>query len=63
MTFNLNPQKNQRHETALRSQLAMLRSRYDSGAVPPPVYAIIYAIETEIAWLEHQREQCEGAAR
>jgi hypothetical protein len=42
---------------ALCERLAMLRSRYDDGAVSPPVYAVIRAIETEIVWLEHRRVQ------
>jgi hypothetical protein len=31
----------------------MLRARYDGGAVPPPVYAVIKALETALAWHEH----------
>jgi hypothetical protein len=36
----------------LRLQLAMLRARYDHGAVAPGVYAAIRKIETDISWLE-----------
>jgi hypothetical protein len=39
----------------LRSELALLVARYDSGAVSPAVYAVIRAIESDIAWLEHRR--------
>jgi hypothetical protein len=38
----------------LRAELAILISRYDSGAVSPAVYAVIRAIESDIAWLEHR---------
>jgi hypothetical protein len=34
---------------ALRAELAMLRARYDSGAVPPGVYAAIKALEAALA--------------
>jgi hypothetical protein len=37
----------------LRSELAMLRARYDHGAVSPEVYVVIRGIELELAWLEH----------
>jgi hypothetical protein len=36
-----------------RSQLAMLRARYDDGAVSPAIYRVIRQLETEIAWYEH----------
>jgi hypothetical protein len=35
---------------ALRSELAMLKARYDSGAVAQGVYAVIREIESAIAW-------------
>jgi hypothetical protein len=38
----------------LRAELALLVARYDSGAVSPAVYAVIRAIESDIAWLEHR---------
>jgi len=38
----------------LRSELALLRARHDSGAVSSAVYRVIRAIETDIAWAEHQ---------
>jgi hypothetical protein len=41
---------------ALRSELEWLRSRYDSGKVSPAIFAVIKAIEHEIAWIEHCRE-------
>jgi hypothetical protein len=49
------PENQPRYEHALRAQLAMLRARYDDGAVSVPVYAVIRAMELEISWLEHQR--------
>jgi hypothetical protein len=42
---------------ALRGQLMVLRARYDSGAVSPAMYAVIAAIETDIAWAEHRASQ------
>jgi hypothetical protein len=38
----------------LRSELAQLRARHDSGAIAPGVYAVIREIETQIAWAEHR---------
>jgi hypothetical protein len=38
----------------LRTELSYLIARYDSGAVSPAVYAVIRAIESDIAWLEHR---------
>jgi hypothetical protein len=38
----------------LRDELARLKARYDSGAVPMPVFAAIRQIESELAWLEHR---------
>ena len=38
----------------LRRNLAMLRARYDDGAVSPAVYRVIRAIETELAWRQHR---------
>lgn len=37
----------------LQEQLAYLRARYDSGAVPLGVYAAIKELEKTISWLEH----------
>jgi hypothetical protein len=55
MTYNSDlPGNQQRFVAALRSQLNSLRARYDCGAVAPSVYAVIVALETEIAWTEHQ---------
>jgi hypothetical protein len=45
----------QEHEAALRSQLAALRTRYDHGAIPPCIYTVIYEIEVELGWLQHDR--------
>jgi hypothetical protein len=39
--------------TILRHDLALLRARYDTGATQPGVYAVIRALEVEIAWIEH----------
>jgi hypothetical protein len=39
----------------LRSELALLRSRYDAGAVPLAVYRVIRGLEVELAWLEPAR--------
>jgi hypothetical protein len=47
--------QDQQHEAALKSQLAALSSRYDTGAVSPAVYIVIRAIEIEISWLQHNR--------
>jgi hypothetical protein len=38
----------------LRFELAVLRARYDDGAVSPAVYQIIRQIESDIAWAEHR---------
>jgi hypothetical protein len=38
----------------LRAELALLRARYDSGAVASAVYQTIKEIETKIAWAEHR---------
>jgi hypothetical protein len=38
----------------LRAELALLRARYDCGAVPPALYTVIRALETAIAWAEHR---------
>jgi hypothetical protein len=40
---------------ALRSELAVLRARYDDGAVSPAIYTIIRKLESDIAWCEHTR--------
>jgi hypothetical protein len=37
----------------LCDQLAWLRSRYDTGAVAPPIYDVIKRIEVQIAWRRH----------
>ena len=36
-----------------RTELALLRARYDGGAISPAVFAVIKNLECEIAWLEH----------
>ncbi len=40
----------------LRAELALLRARYDSGAISPAIYAVIRKIETDIAWGEHHKD-------
>jgi hypothetical protein len=44
------------HEAALRSPLAWIRARYDSGAVTPAVLSVIKMLETELAWRRHRGE-------
>jgi hypothetical protein len=39
---------------ALRSELALLRARHDSGAMSAGTYAAVQELEIEIAWLEHR---------
>jgi hypothetical protein len=41
-------------ERALRAKLALLRARYDYGAVSDAVAAAIKALEVDIAWAEHR---------
>jgi hypothetical protein len=41
-------------ERRKRTELAMLRARYDSGAVHPAVYGVIRTVETNISWREHR---------
>jgi len=38
-----------------RLKLAMLRARYDDGAVSPAIYSVIRKLETDIAWGEHRQ--------
>jgi hypothetical protein len=40
-----------------RTDLALLRARYDSGAVNAAVYAVIKRMECDIAWNEHKRKR------
>ncbi len=40
----------------LRAELALLRARYDNGAVAPAVYQLIRTIETDISWAEHRQQ-------
>jgi hypothetical protein len=46
-----------------RTDLALLRARYDSGAVNAAVYAVIKRIECDIAWNEHKRERATRIGR
>ena len=41
----------------LRAELANLKTRYNSGAVAPGVYAIIRQLEIELSWYQHQRRK------
>jgi hypothetical protein len=43
----------------LRDQLAALRARHDSGAIPHATYNVIHQLETEIAWREHRTRRQE----
>ena len=43
-------------EATLRDQLALLRARYDHGAVSSPIFAVIRQIEIELGWLAHRGE-------
>ena len=43
--------------------LAIIRARYDYGAMPPSVYALVKKIETEISWRKHFRPIGEAATR
>jgi len=52
----------QEHIRILRDQLAALRTRHDSGAVPHATYDVVRELETNIAWLEH-RAAMEGRRR
>jgi hypothetical protein len=40
----------------LRSELMVLRARYDDGAVSPAIYSVIRQLETDVAWLERRHE-------
>lgn len=40
---------------SLRSELAWLRARHDSGAVSVATYAVIKELEEEISWRAHAR--------
>jgi hypothetical protein len=40
-----------------RADLALLRARYDSGAVSAAIYVVIKRIECDIAWNEHKPER------
>jgi hypothetical protein len=44
----------ERQAQRTRTELALLRAKYDSGAVSLGIYAVIKNLECEIAWLEHQ---------
>jgi hypothetical protein len=42
-------------EQDIRAKLALLRARYDSGAVPQGLFAVIRRLEIELAWVEHRK--------
>jgi hypothetical protein len=46
--------KDERQAQRARTELALLRARYDGGAISPAVFAVIKNLECEIAWLEYQ---------
>jgi hypothetical protein len=59
-TYSLPTADHQAEQTAypaavLRRDLAMLRARYDDGAVSTAIYAVIKQIETDISWAEHRQ--------
>jgi hypothetical protein len=49
--------QDQQPEISLYAQWATLRARYDCGAVPTYLYAVIRAMEIELAWRAHQRRR------
>ena len=36
----------------LRSEIAQLEARYDGGAMPPAIYALVVRLRTELARME-----------
>lgn len=46
-----------RSEMALRSELKMLRVRYDNGAAPPQVYRVIKDLKRDVSWLVHEWDE------
>jgi hypothetical protein len=47
--------KDQEPAMVLRERLRWLRARYDWGQVSPALYAVIKAVETDVAWTEHNQ--------
>jgi hypothetical protein len=43
----------------LRSRLAQIKARYDTGAMPEGVWEVVKKIERDIAYLEQQQGCCE----
>jgi hypothetical protein len=43
--------------------LAVIRARYDHGAMPPGIYALVKKIETEISWRKRFTSIDESASR
>jgi hypothetical protein len=39
-------------EARLRSEIAQLEARYDGGAMPPGIYALVVRLRNELAQLE-----------
>ena len=39
-------------EARLRSEIAQLEARYDGGAMPPGIYALVLRLRNELARLE-----------
>jgi hypothetical protein len=44
----------QEYICALRDELATLRARHDTGAVPAATYDAIKELEVSISWAEHR---------
>ncbi len=45
---------NNSHSARLREELRMLLARYDYGAIPPAIYAVVVKLQLEIGRAEHR---------
>jgi hypothetical protein len=43
-----------------RAELALLRARYDSGAIPQSLYAVLRKLEEDISWAQFRQQQVRG---
>jgi hypothetical protein len=43
---------NKNNPARLREELRMLLARYDHGAMPPAIYAVVVKLQREIGWAE-----------
>jgi len=43
------------HAARLRSEIAQLEARYDGGAMPPGVYALVVRLRNQLARMERGR--------